>query len=638
MSTALQFYLATALVYFGVDLIACWAFNMQLRAGVLNFAFIVFQAAGAYTQAVLTLGPQTNNSGYQSYVFGNELPFPIPMVIAMAVGAAIALPVGWLVLRRLDRDLHGLTFIVVSLIATRLVEIQVNWFNGPTGLSLIPQPLSGTVLANVAPQDYSWLYVAFTGVICVAVYYVVHRITSSPLGRTLRSLDDNEPAAAALGKAVTANKVMIFVVGGALGALSGAVLVAFIGAWAPSGWLYSETFVLAAAIIIGGRGNNLGVLIGAALVPVGFFEGTRFLPAFGPPGLIDAIQWMAIGLLFLVFLWFRPIGILPERRRIFPPPGSAPKTSRWRALRWGIGSAPRLAVASAGAAPAASAPRWPAGQAASSGRLSDAPSASRTGRVASVVEAVALLSVTNLRRGFGGVQAVDDVSFEVPAGQTIGLIGPNGAGKSTVVSLIAGALKPDSGTIRLKGHEIAGKAPHVIARQGLVRTFQLSSQFSSLTVMENLLTAVPGQRGDTLSGALFSARRWRHQERDSVARAWELLRRFEMVPKASEYAGNLSGGQRRLVEVMRALMAEPQLLLLDEPMAGVSPVLAEQIEAHLATLQAEGLAMLIVEHELGVIDRLCQSVVVMAEGKVIAQGPMATIRRSQEVVDAYIGA
>jgi ABC-type branched-subunit amino acid transport system permease subunit len=208
----------------------------------------------------------------------------------------------------------------MSLIATQFVEGVQGLVNGPSGLSLIPQPLAN--LLNLSPLGYAWFYVGVTGVMCLAVLWLVSRVAGSPLGRVLRAVHDNEAAAEALGKNVTASRLLVFVVGSALAALSGAILVGFIGAWAPNSWRYPETFVLATAIIVGGWGNNWGVLLGAAIVPVGFFEVTRFLPPFGPPGFIDAVQWMAIGLLILIFLWFRPEGVLPERRRTFRRRGS----------------------------------------------------------------------------------------------------------------------------------------------------------------------------------------------------------------------------------------------------------------------------------------------------------------------------
>ena len=247
-----------------------------------------------------------------------------------------------------------------------------------------------------------------------------------------------------------------------------------------------------------------------------------------------------------------------------------------------------------------------------------------------------LLAVSELHREFGGVKAVNGASFGIGAGRITGLIGPNGAGKSTALAMIAGALAPSSGSIRFKGTEIAGLPSYKVARLGVTRTFQISSEFARLTVLENLLVAAPGQRGESLKGALLGKRAWRTQERALLDRARDLLDRFDMTAKEDEYAGNLSGGQKRLLEIMRGLMAEPTLLLLDEPMAGVNPSLARRIERHLLELRDDGLTMLMVEHELGVVERLCDPVVVMAQGRVISEGTMGEIRSKQEVLDAYL--
>lgn len=245
------------------------------------------------------------------------------------------------------------------------------------------------------------------------------------------------------------------------------------------------------------------------------------------------------------------------------------------------------------------------------------------------------LVVQGLRKNFGGMQAVKDATFSVPVGKIIGLIGPNGAGKSTILSMIAGELPPSAGSVLFLGTEIAGTASHRVARMGLIRTFQASSEFPELTVLENLLVAAPMQRRETFIGAILGKRYWRDQESAEVQRARSLLERFEM-DKEDEYAGNLSGGQKRLLELMRALMARPKLLLLDEPMAGVNPSLARRVERHLLELRDEGLTMLMVEHELGTVERLCNLVVAMADGRVIAKGSMEEVRNNQDVLDAYL--
>jgi branched-chain amino acid transport system permease protein len=317
VSVAWQFYISTVLVYLGVDVMACWGLNLQFGvAGLVNFAFIIFQAAGAYTAAVLTLGPATKG-GFQQYVGGAHWPFPLPILAAGVVGGLLAVLVGSFAIRRLRRDYEAMVMLVVSLIATSIATNQVGLVNGPNGLALVPKPLATTV--NLSPIGYQWLFVGITAVICLCVYWLVHIVTSSPLGRTLRAVRDNEQAAAALGKNVTGLRMLAFVLGGVIAGVSGAILVEFISAWSPGSWLYPETFVYFTAVIVGGSGNNLGVMVGALLVPVAFLEATRFVPQFGPPGFIDALQWIIVGVLALVFLWFWPRGVIPERRRRFSP-------------------------------------------------------------------------------------------------------------------------------------------------------------------------------------------------------------------------------------------------------------------------------------------------------------------------------
>jgi ABC-type branched-subunit amino acid transport system ATPase component len=247
-----------------------------------------------------------------------------------------------------------------------------------------------------------------------------------------------------------------------------------------------------------------------------------------------------------------------------------------------------------------------------------------------------ILEVRDLKRSFGGVQAVAGISFGLSRGTITGLIGPNGAGKSTTLGMMAGAVKPTSGMVLLEGAEVTGLPSYKIARRGVGRTFQVSSEFPSMTVLENMLTAVQRQRGDALGQALLGRWYWRNSEAALLDRAADLLDRFDMTRMANELAATLSGGQRRLLEIMRVLMAEPRILLLDEPMAGVNPSLTRRIETHLLELRAQGLSMLIVEHEMAVIERLCDHVIVMAQGAELAQGTMNAIRADQKVLDAYL--
>jgi branched-chain amino acid transport system ATP-binding protein len=450
---------------------------------------------------------------------------------------------------------------------------------------------------------------------------------------------DNDLVADSLGKNLLSLRTAMLVTGGAIAGLSGGILVSYISTWSPAAWGYAETVVLFAAVIIGGAGNHLGAILGAILVPVGFEEVTRYIPTSNnlPPNLIPSLEWVAIGLLIVVFLWVRPQGILPERKRVIktaalpPPGGGSPAASVPLAPAiTPAGSAPSSTAASsvfaAPSSPFASLPPFtPAARSAA-----PAPSATAERAPEIVLEAI------DVTREFGGVRAVAGVSFAVRHGTMTGLIGPNGAGKSTLLAMLAGTLPVSSGHVRYLGEDVTRLPAYRRARLGLVRTFQLASEFKRLTVLENLLSAVPGNRGDSFRGAIAGRRYWRADEDAAIARAQALLGRFGLEEHANSYAGDLSGGQRRLVEIMRALMAEPRVLLLDEPMAGVHPNLARRIGNELVALCAEGLTVLMVEHELAIMDEFCDPVVAMAEGTVLAEGTMAELRSRSEVVEAYL--
>jgi len=234
------------------------------------------------------------------------------------------------------------------------------------------------------------------------------------------------------------------------------------------------------------------------------------------------------------------------------------------------------------------------------------------------------------------MHAVDGVSIDVLPGHLTGLIGPNGAGKSTFLAVLAGTIPASEGSIVFDGQEIGALPAFRRARLGLVRTFQLPSEFGQLTVLENLLAAAPKNKGDSVIGALRGKRYWGDDEAALVERARGLLARFRMTEKEDQYAGDLSGGQKRLVEIMRALMLQPRLLLLDEPMAGVHPSIVGEIASYLESLRDEGLTILMVEHQLAIVERLCDPVIVMAQGKVIGRGSLIELRRQREVVDAYL--
>jgi len=246
-----------------------------------------------------------------------------------------------------------------------------------------------------------------------------------------------------------------------------------------------------------------------------------------------------------------------------------------------------------------------------------------------------LVAKTVVRR-FGGLTAVDVDEVRIQRGAITALIGPNGAGKTTFFNLLTGFDQPDEGHVELNGESIDGVASHRLASRGMVRTFQLTKALSKLTVLENMKLGAKGQPGENFFRALFTPA-WRGREREVEEQARALLDRFNMSHMADEYAGTLSGGQRKLVEMARALMTEPELVMLDEPMAGVNPALTQSLLGHVKQLRAEGRTVIFVEHDMDVVRDISDWVVVMAEGQIIAEGTPDAIAKNRAVVDAYLG-
>ncbi|MDQ1083043.1 MULTISPECIES: ABC transporter ATP-binding protein [Microbacterium] len=240
-------------------------------------------------------------------------------------------------------------------------------------------------------------------------------------------------------------------------------------------------------------------------------------------------------------------------------------------------------------------------------------------------------------RQFGGLKAVDVEHLEIPRGQITALIGPNGAGKTTLFNLLTGFDKPNTGAWSFEGSNLAGVPAFKVSRQGMVRTFQLTKSLGRLSVLQNMLLGAREQKGENIFRALIPGI-WRSQEKTNTERADDLLRRFKLDAKREDFAASLSGGQRKLLEMARALMSDPKLVMLDEPMAGVNPALTQSLLGHILDLKKEGMSVLFVEHDMHMVRHISDWVVVMAEGRVVAEGPPETVMSDQAVIDAYLGA
>ena len=249
-----------------------------------------------------------------------------------------------------------------------------------------------------------------------------------------------------------------------------------------------------------------------------------------------------------------------------------------------------------------------------------------------------MISVQHVSLSFGGIRAVNDCSLEVAKGSITGLIGPNGAGKTTLFNIIAGVYRPSAGKVLLDGADVTGRKPHELFARGLVRTFQIAHEFASMPVIENLLVVPPGQAGEQLVNVWRGAGRIREQEAELRRRAEDVIAFLRLGPVKYEKAGNLSGGQKKLLELARTMMTDPKVVLLDEVGAGVNRTLLGEIAGFIERLNKErGYTFFLIEHDMDLIARLCRPVIVMAEGRVLTQGGMEDIRRDPRVVEAYFG-
>ena len=249
-----------------------------------------------------------------------------------------------------------------------------------------------------------------------------------------------------------------------------------------------------------------------------------------------------------------------------------------------------------------------------------------------------ILHVEAVVKRFGGLRAVDGAGFAIPKRSVTALIGPNGAGKTTLFNVLTGFYRADAGRIDYRGEPIERKPPHAIARRGMVRTFQITKVLAAMSVLDNMLLAGARHPGERLLGATFRRAATRTRESEVHERALALLEVFNLASSATAYAGNLSGGQRKLLELARVLMVEPRLVLLDEPMAGVNPTLGRKLFAHIEELRTQqGLTFLFVEHDMDVVMTHADRVIVMAQGRVIADGTPEAVRADPLVLDAYLG-
>jgi ABC-type branched-subunit amino acid transport system permease subunit len=310
------YYITTLIVFFFIFAISTWGLNLQFgTAGILNFTYITFFAIGGYFTGVAMLH-RPDALSHMRYILGLGLPFPVALVIGAGAAAILGLLVGLVALRRLRSDYLAIVTVSVGAIVYDFINVNTEVFNGADGIAGVPYPFESVL--GLDPNTYTLFYVVLSGVFALVLGVVAFRIYNSPLGRTLRAIREDPDVAAAFGKDTDRFRMIAMVVGCIYAGIAGSLLIGFISALNPGGWTAGETFLLYAALLLGGRGNNWGAMLGALLVPVLFQEATRYLPQIpGHPELIPAIRNMIVGALLIAILWFRPEGILPERKARF---------------------------------------------------------------------------------------------------------------------------------------------------------------------------------------------------------------------------------------------------------------------------------------------------------------------------------
>jgi len=511
------------------------------------------------------------------------VPFPIPLllgvVLTAGVGAIVALPA----LR------IGGHYLVIVTLALQVIVLQVlinggEFTGGPDGIAGIEKiSLFGWRLSS----PHTFLPMAIFGaIVCTAIAW---RIARSPFGRALKAMRENEAAAQAIGKNIVLMKVIVFAFSAGLAAVAGSLLARYISYVGVDSFSIEETIYILAMVILGGTGNLWGSVVGAIILVL-LPELLKFLAL--PPDIADKMRQVIYGLILIGILLVRPQGILGEH-------STAPALAR-RARK-------------------------------------DAHADEEIGTVEGTEPGEVTVSARGLAKSFGGIVAVRNFDIDLRAGTITGLIGPNGAGKTTAFNMLTGFLQPNAGTIELRGRSLVGLKPHQIVREGVARSFQDLKLFTKMTVIENVLVALPDQSGDSITSVFFRPGTVRREEEENFNRAVEILEFVNLADKAHELAENLSYAEEKLLVIARLLATGAEVLLFDEPLSGLDPATLEEIFPIVRRLARSGKTICIIEHNLDVIRGLCDVAVYLDEGHALATGTPDELVSNPELARRYFG-
>jgi branched-chain amino acid transport system permease protein len=551
-------------------------------AGQVSVAHAAFAAIGGYAAGYLSL--KHGWSVGAAIAFGVVLAFVIGVLISVP---ALLLSSEYLIL--LTLSVQTIILVLISSVAA------LGGLYGLTGLATV------TVLGKelLRPSDWFLPLLLATAIVYAALTW----IGQSPMGRVLRGIREDQLATQSLGKDVFLRKVVVFGLTSAVAAFGGALFGLYNGTVSPSLYGFSTSILLVAMVVLGGRGNMLGSVLGAGVV-IGaqpFFEKVIQLD----PAKAALVRLLCFGLLLIVVLLVRPQGLLPE---------TATVSALLRRLRRKRGTAQVAMSAEAFATELAAG--------AGTEHVEDARPA---------------VEVTDVRKAFGGIQAVDGLSFDLLEGRVTGLIGPNGAGKTTVFNLLTGAIPPDAGTVKLHGEDITAWPIDRVARHGMVRSFQDVRTFPGLSVLDNVRMAVPDQRGETLRDLFLTPWRVVADQRRTRVLAENALRFVGLADNQHVAVGTLPFGEQKLVALARILAADARVLLLDEPASGIDSEWVDRMVDIIRRLRDQGLTICIVEHNLHVVERVADRIYFMEAGRISAGGTMQDLVQDERLVEVYFG-
>jgi len=500
------------------------------------------------------------------------LPFPLPMFAGIAITAALGVVIALPALR------IGGDYLVIVTLALQVIvtTILLNWTSmtgGTDGIRAIPR-----ITVFGTPLDSPGRFLPMAAFAAALCYLIAWRLGASPFGRALKAMRENEAAVQAVGKNVVAMKLSVFAIAAALASVAGSLYAHYVTFVSADTFTVELTIYLLTMVIVGGTGNLAGSLLGAFVLAV-LPEALKFVDM--PSDIADKIRQMMYGLLLILMLRLRPQGLLPESASAHhynAPPERPP-----------------VATALAGAA----------------------------------------LEGRGLSKRFGGIVAVTGFDISIPPGRITGLIGPNGAGKTTAFNLLTGFLQPDAGDVAYRERSLRGLKPHQIVSAGVARSFQDLKLFTGLTVLENVLVALPAQRGDRLRYVYFAPWVVRREERENLARAMSILEFVGLGERAGELASSLSYAEEKLLVVARLLATGAEALLFDEPLSGLAPNALAKVMPIFRRLAESGRTLCIIEHNLDVIRELCDTVVFLDEGRKLAQGTPQQLMQDPELSERY---